>query len=405
MLQAQVDAPEASKTDALIARETRALVQNYKRQPIVLVRGEGSYVWDIEGRRYLDLIGGIATCVLGHCHPQVVAAAHRQLDLLWHVSNAFNSEPHVELAERLTGAATLPGARAFFCNSGAEANEGMVKLARRYQQVVRGRVGCGDIITFDGSFHGRTLAMLAATAQPKYQRGYAPLSGGFKYATFGDLGSVAALMTDETAAVMVEVIQGEGGVRLAPEGFIENLRALCSERGALLLIDEVQTGMGRTGKPFGFQHHGIVPDAFSVAKSLANGLPIGALVCSGETAVAFTAGSHGSTFGGNLVACAAGCAVFDIAMTEVMMREVTAKGEVFRQGAKALMKAHPGLVRGRGLLMGIEVGSRAPEVLARCRASGVLANLAGEHTIRFAPSFLTTPDELLSGLSILGRAL
>jgi acetylornithine/N-succinyldiaminopimelate aminotransferase len=406
------NAAPATHTDEVIGQAKHVLLQNYKQQPIVLARGEGSYLWDAEGRRYLDLIAGIATCALGHCHPGVIAAVKKQLDTLWHVSNVFYSEPQIQLAERLTKASTLPGARAFFCNSGAEANEALIKLARRYQHVVKGNAERSDIITFEGGFHGRTLATVTATAQPKYQAGFEPLPGGFKYAQMGDLEGVKKLVGPTTAAILVEPIQGEGGVRPAPAGFLKALRELCTANGVLLLIDEVQTGIGRTGKPFAFQHDGIVPDAFSLAKSLGNGLPIGAMVCTDEAGKALTAATHGSTFGGNLVACAAAIATWDIATSEATMKETTEKGEHFRSLALAIKGRHPGRVvdvRGKGMLFGIEVdpstGAGAADVLARCRAKGLLANLAGEKTVRFAPSYLVTREQLAEGLAIFEASL
>lgn len=397
-----------TRTEQVIARAKDVLLQNYKQQPVVLTRGEGAYVWDAEGKRYLDLIAGIATCALGHCHPAVVAAAKAQLDTLWHVSNVFYSEPQIALAERLTKASGLPGARAFFCNSGAEANEALIKLARRAQREVKGNKDRFEIITFEGGFHGRTLATVTATAQPKYQAGFEPLPAGFVYAPYGDLDAVKARIGAHTAAILVEPIQGEGGVRPAPAGFLAGLRALCDQHGLLLLIDEVQTGIGRTGKPFAFQHDGIVPDAFSLAKSLGNGLPIGAMVCSDAVGKALPSGTHGSTFGGNLVAAAAANATWDLATAPETMRENEAKGEYLRQLAEALKARRPERVkqvRGRGLLFGLEVDTGAADVLARCRENGLLANLAGEKTIRFAPAYITSREQLAEGLAILERSL
>ena len=401
-------APVATHTDEVIGQARRVLLQNYKQQPIVLARGEGSYLWDAEGKRYLDLIAGIATCALGHCHPAVTAAVKKQLDTLWHVSNVFYSEPQIQLADRLTKASGLPGARAFFCNSGAEANEALIKLARRYQHVVKGNAERSDIITFEGGFHGRTLATVTATAQPKYQAGFEPLPGGFKYAPMGDLEAVKRLVGPTTAAILVEPIQGEGGVKPAPPGFLKALRALCDQHGLLLLIDEVQTGIGRTGKPFAFQHEGLLPDAFSLAKSLGNGLPIGAMVCTDEAGKALPPATHGSTFGGNLIACAAAIATWDIATAPATLAETLAKGEHLRELALSIKARHPARVidvRGQGMLFGIEVDQGAADVLARCRANGLLANLAGEKTIRFAPSFLVTREQLREGLAIFEASL
>jgi acetylornithine/N-succinyldiaminopimelate aminotransferase len=401
-------AATATRSERDISSAKTVLLQNYKQQPLVLVRGEGVFVWDAEGRRYLDLICGIATCALGHCHPVVVEAAKRQLETLWHVSNVFYSEPQIRLAERLTKASGLPGARAFFCNSGAEANEALIKLARRYQHEVKGQKERSEIITFEGGFHGRTLATVTATAQPKYQAGFEPLPQGFRYAQLGDLDGVQRLVGVNTAAILIEPIQGEGGVRPVPAGFLEALRALCTREGLLLLIDEVQTGVGRTGRTFGWQHHELLPDAFSLAKSLGNGLPIGAMVCSDEVSRALPSGTHGSTFGGNLVTAAAASATWDLATSDTMLRDVTEKGEFLRSHALALKARRPDRVkdvRGRGLLFGIELDEGAAEVVARCRANGLLLNLAGEKTLRFAPAYITTSDQLAEGLAIVERSL
>lgn len=397
-----------TRTERDISTAKAVLLQNYKQQPIVLVKGEGVHVWDAEGRRYLDLICGIATCAMGHCHPVVLEAARRQLETLWHVSNAFYSEPQVALAERLTKASGLPGARAFFCNSGAEANEALIKAARRTQHEVRKKPERFELITFQGGFHGRTLATVTATAQPKYQQGFEPLPEGFRYAPMGELEAVKALVGPKTAAILIEPIQGEGGVRPAPEGFLKALRELCTREGLLFLIDEVQTGIGRTGRPFAFQHEGVLPDGFSLAKSLGNGLPIGAMVCNDEVARALPSGTHGSTFGGNLVAASAGIATWDLAMSHEMLAAIAEKGAYLLELGQKLMSRRPQrvkAVRGRGLLAGIEVDGPAADVVARCRENGLLVNLAGDQTVRFAPAFITTKDQLAEGLAIFERSL
>ena len=396
-----------SANEAIIDRAKKRLLQNYKQQPVALVKGEGCYLWDADGKRYLDLLGGIATCALGHCHPAIVAAAKKQMETLWHVSNVFYSEPQIALAERLTAASGLPGARAFFCNSGAEANEALIKLARR-AQVDRGHKDRYELICFESSFHGRTLATLTATGQPKYRAGFEPLPQGFKHVPYGDLAAVKAAIGPHTGAILVEPIQGEGGVRVAPAGFLKGLRALCDEHKLLLMIDEVQTGFGRTGKTFAYQHEGIIPDAFSLAKSLGNGLPIGAMVCTDEASKALPSGTHGSTFGGNLVAAAAACVAFDLACSEPAMAELMKKSERLFELARGVMTRNPGKVkevRGKGLLMGIELEAGAADVVARCRNNGLLVNLAGEKTARFAPAFVVTDQQMSEGLSLFERSL
>jgi acetylornithine/N-succinyldiaminopimelate aminotransferase len=395
-----------SSNDALIHKAKAHLLLNYKQQPIVLVRGRGTRVWDADGREYLDLLGGIATCALGHCHPEVVAAAKAQLDSLWHVSNVFYSQPQIDLAAQLTEWSGLP--RAFFCNSGGEANEALLKLARKVMKD-RGTPERYEVISFDKSFHGRTLATVTATGQPKYHAGFEPLPAGFTHVPFGDLDAVRRAVGPATAAILVEPIQGEGGVRAAPPGFLASLRALCDERGLLLLVDEVQTGMGRTGKPFGFMHDGILPDAISLAKALGNGLPIGAMLCREELAASLTPGTHGSTFGGNPVAAAAANAVMRLLRQPGLLDEVHEKGEHFLARARELQARLPTgriqAVRGRGLLLGLELDREVAPVIGRLREAGLLVNAAGERTVRFAPPFIVTRAELDEGLALVERVL
>jgi acetylornithine/N-succinyldiaminopimelate aminotransferase len=391
----------------IIERAKHHLLLNYKQQPLALVKGEGSYAWDADGKKYLDLLGGIATCALGHCHPEVVAAAKKQLDTLWHCSNVFYSEPQVALAEKLGKASGIPNARAFFCNSGAEANEALIKLARRYQKD-RGAAGRYEVLTFENSFHGRTLATLTATGQAKFQAGFEPLPAGFRWLPYGDLNAVKQAIGPATAAILIEPIQGESGVRPAPEGFLKALRAVCDEHGLLLLVDEVQTGIGRTGKAFAYQHDGVLPDAFSLAKALGNGLPIGAMVCSDPVSKALPSGTHGSTFGGNLVCAAAANVTVELCTSPKMLAETTEKGRHFLEQFRAVQAKKPDLVkevRGRGLLVGIEVTMPASDVVARCRQHGMLVNLAGEKTVRFAPPLTTTREQLSEGVAIFERSL
>lgn len=394
-----------TQTEATIARAQKHLLQNYRQQPIVLDKGQGAYVWDLEGRRYLDLLGGIATCALGHCHPEVTAAVVAQLGRLWHVSNVFYSRPQIELAEKLTALSGLP--RAFFCNSGGEANEALIKLTRRVMKD-RGAPERFEIICFESSFHGRTLATVTATGQPKYQKGFEPLPAGFKHVPYGELRAVEQAIGPSTAAILVEPIQGEGGVRVAPPGFLPGLRKLCDTFGLLLLIDEVQTGMGRTGRMFAFQHEEVRPDAISLAKALGNGLPIAAMLCGEDVGKSLPTGTHGSTFGGNLVAAAAANAVVSILSAPGVLDEVSAKGDHLLRSATKLMQRLPervSAVRGRGLLVGVELPVEATPVIARCRELGLLVNLAGERTVRFAPPFVATVEQLDEGVALLEQAL
>ena len=401
----QTPAAPRTQNEIWMEKAKAHLLQNYKQQPITLVRGKGTRLWDADGKEYLDLLGGIATCALGHCHPDVVAAVKAQLDTLWHVSNVYYSEPSIELAAQLTAISGLP--RAFFCNSGAEANEAMIKLARKVMKD-RGTPERFETICFENSFHGRTLATVTATGQPKYQKGFEPLPAGFVHVPYGDLEAVRKAVGPSTAAILVEPIQGEGGVRVAPPGFLKALRELCDQNGMLLLVDEVQTGMGRTGKHFGFQHEGIQPDAISLAKSLGNGLPIGAMLCSEAAGKSLPSGTHGSTFGGNLVASAAANVVVRFIRDPQLMREVQEKGEYFIARSRELQARLPTIikdVRGRGLLMGIELNQESAPVIARCREQGLLVNAAGEKTVRFAPAYTVTREELDEGLRILERVL
>jgi acetylornithine/N-succinyldiaminopimelate aminotransferase len=399
------EAEMASKNEEVMGRAKAHLLQNYRTAPVALVRGEGCRVWDADGKRYLDLLGGIATCALGHCHPQVVSALKAQADTLWHVTNLFYSLPQIELAEKLCRASGLE--RAFFCNSGAEANEALIKLARKAQKAA-GQPQRFEIITFDNSFHGRTLATVTATGQTKYQEGFEPLPEGFLHLPYGDIYSVEKAISSRTAAILVEPIQGEGGVRPAPEGFLPALRQLCDKRGLLLMVDEIQTGMGRTGSLFAFQAEGIRPDAFSLAKALGNGIPVGAMLCTEAVGKSLSPGTHGSTFGGNPLATAVANVVFDIIQAPEMLESVRQKGAHLLAGLQKLVSRHRDkatAVRGRGLLLGVDVTQEASKVLANARQHGLIAGAAGERTVRFAPPFIATLEELDEGLSLFEKAL
>ncbi|MDQ3266305.1 MAG: aspartate aminotransferase family protein [Myxococcota bacterium] len=394
----------ATQSEAIIEKAKAHLLQNY-RQSIVIDRGLGSRVWDSEGKQYLDLLGGIATCALGHCHPEVGAALKAQIDKLWHVSNVFYTQPQIDLAQKLTAESGLE--RAFFCNSGAEANEAVLKLARKAQKD-RGQPERFEVITFLNSFHGRTLATVTATGQPKYQKGFEPLPAGFTHVPYGDLEAVKKAVSGKTAAILVEPIQGEGGVHSAPEGFLRALRTLCDEQGLLLLVDEIQTGMGRTGKFFAYQHEGIRPDAITLAKALGNGIPIGAMLCREEWAKSLTPGTHGSTFGGNPLAAAAANVVTDLIRDPKMLASVSAKGELFLRRLGELKARHPqkiSAVRGRGLLIGLELTCDAGPYVAKARDLGLLCNLAGDRTLRFAPAFTITEAEIEEGVRLLDAVL
>ncbi len=373
--------------------ERRYVLQTYDRYPVVLVRGEGCRVWDVEGREYLDFVGGIAVLSLGHSHPRIVAAIKEQAERLLHVSNLYYTLPQVELARRICENSF--GEKVFFCNSGAEANEAAIKLARKYAKLHLGPERY-EIITMENSFHGRTLATLTATAQEKFHKGFEPLVHGFRYCPFNDLEAVARAIGPRTCAVMVEPIQGEGGVNVPSEDYLRGLRELCDEKGVLLIYDEVQTGMGRTGRLFAYEHYGAPPDIMTLAKALGGGIPIGAMVTTDKVAQGFSAGDHASTFGGNPLAARAACAVFDVLLGEGVLENCQRMGEYLMEGLEALKDKYPSVVdvRGKGLLVGMELRGRAKEVALSCLKRGVLINNIGDRVLRFAPPLIVGKGEI-----------
>lgn len=367
---------------------------------LVLVRGRGAKVWDADGREYLDMLAGIAVCGLGHCHPRVVKAIRQQAARLMHVSNLYYNENQPRLAQALAER-SLKG-KCFFCNSGAEANEGLIKLARRWGHD-QGRY---EIISMRNSFHGRTLAALAATGQTKYQKGFEPMPAGFAYADFNNLDSVRAAITDKTVAVLVEAVQGEGGIVPATQDFMSGLRQLCNEKNILLLCDEVQCGMGRTGQWFGFQSYGIEPDAFSLAKGLGNGFPIGAMVVSPKLADVLQPGNHASTFGGNPLACAAALAVMETIETEGLLKHAAEMGELL---VNALRKATRKFsfvkeIRGRGLMVGLALDRPAKPLEALLRQKGLITIATADTVIRFLPPLTIRPSEIRKAAKIVKSA-
>jgi len=388
----------------LIERAQQVLFQNYRTQPIALVRGQGTSVWDSDGKKYLDFIGGIATVSVGHANPQVREAVLEQTKLLWHASNLYFTEPQVRLAEKLTRLSFAD--RVFFCNSGTEANEAMIKLARRWH-VSKGHPERIEIVCMNNSFHGRTLGSLAATGQPKYQQGFGPLPAGFRFVDYGDLKQLEEAVTQSTCAVLLEPLQGEAGVILAPPGYLKAVRELCSKSGALLLLDEVQTGMGRTGKMFAHQHSGIEPDAMSLAKGIAGGLPLGALLAKDELAQVFTPGTHASTFGGNPVATAAASTVVDL-LEGGLLDHVRRVSEVLQARLAALPEASPRVAseRGLGLLRGVVLAEDlAPQVVAKARELGLLVNAIGDRVLRLAPPLTVSESEIHEATKLLAQAI
>ena len=369
------------------------LLPVYPPAPLTFVEGEGSWLIAADGRRYLDFVGGIAVVGLGHRHPAPLAAAHAQLDRLWHTSNLFGSDPAVALAERL--AARFGGAQAFFCNSGTEAVEAALKYARK----ATGRAG---VVALEGSFHGRTTGSLAITGQPAKRAAFEPLITGVRFARLNDVDSLAAAIDDGVGLVVLEVVQGEGGVRPATQEFVDAAAELAARAGALLCIDEVQTGVGRTGSFFAHERYGVRPDLVALAKALGNGLPIGALLVAEEAAGAFEPGDHGSTFGGNPVACAAACAVVDEIDDDLLahVRALEARFLPALAGLTGVVDA-----RGVGLLLGLELSGAARPVLAACLGRGLLLSAAGENVVRLTPPLTVTPGEVEHALAILAEAL
>ena len=373
-----------------------ALLANYARAPVRFVSGDGCYLVDEEGRRYLDAIAGIAVCALGHAHPEIADAVARQSRRLVHASNLYYHEPSGELARELTRRSGF--ARAFFCNSGTEANEAAIKLARKaaYRRGERDR---STILAFSGGFHGRTLGALAATANAEYKIGFAPLPEGFAWAPFNDIAALDAAIDDRTAACIIEPVQGESGVHPAREDFLHELRRLCSERGALLIFDEVQCGMGRLGDLFAFQSVGVRPDLLTMAKALGNGLPIGALLVDGAFAEALQPGDHGSTFGGSPVSAAAALAHLQIRDKLDLDARVRAVGAHAMEGLAAIARALPAYVeapRGRGLLLGLPVREplRAVAIAEELREQGILVGTGGGNTLRLAPPLIVSVEEI-----------
>jgi len=391
------------QSEQWIQRTGAAIVGNYGRQPLALARGLGMYLWDADGRRYLDFMAGIATAVLGHCHPRVIAALEAQARSLWHCSNLFHAAPPVELAERLCTHSFAE--RVFFCNSGAEANEAALKLARRWQRD-RGQDRF-EFIVFDHGFHGRTLFTLSATANPSYQKGFEPLVPGFVTARFNDLASVEAALSPRTAAILVEPIQGEGGVRAAEPAFLAGLRGLADRNGCLLIFDEIQCGMGRTGQLFAYQHYDVTPDVMTLAKALGNGIPIGAMLTRAEIAAALVPGTHGSTFGGNPLATACGSVVIDELMAGGVLERSRDAAALLDAGLNRLVGRVPSVMelRGLGFLRGIQVRGDAGKVAAAAREEGLLVITAGSDVVRIAPPLIATAEQIEAGLAILERAL
>jgi acetylornithine aminotransferase/acetylornithine/N-succinyldiaminopimelate aminotransferase len=392
---------------ALQADASRYLIQTYNRWPIALDRGEGAWVWDVDGKQYLDFTSGIAVTALGHCHPAITEAIERQAQRLLHCSNLFLIPEQVALAKLLVENSAF--AQAFFCNSGAEANEAAIKLARRYAQKVRGGEGF-EILSFSRSFHGRTLATVTATAQPKYQDGFSPLPEGFRYLPFGDLEAVKAAIGPQTCGILVEPIQGEGGVHPATADFLQGLRRLCDEHDLVLIFDEVQTGIGRTGRLFAHEHYeGAVPDVVGMAKGLGGGVPIGGILISERVVGTLVPGTHASTFGGNPLVTSVSQAVVQELLKPGFLPRVREMGAFLHERLVELQEQfrHVTAVRGMGLLQGIELHENLPaaQVVEACQAQGLLLVPAGDNTIRFLPPLTVNRETIETAVSMFSRTM
>jgi acetylornithine aminotransferase len=380
-------------TEELKQDAARYLMHTYTRQPLSIIRGSGTKVYDLEGREYLDFVGGIAVNILGHGHPDLVQAIQRQAAQLIHTSNLYYTEPQVKLAQTLVDHSFAD--KVFFCNGGAEANEAAIKLARRYSHDKYG-AGRFEIVTMKNSFHGRTIATLTATGQEKVQKGYEPLLQGFSYVAFNNMEELERAVSDKTAAIMLEPIQGEGGVHVADRKYLKQVRDLCSQKDVLLIFDEVQTGMGRTGTLFAYEQLGVQPDIMTLAKGLGGGVPIGACLATDSVAKAFSPGSHASTFGGNPLACAAGLAVCHALLEGHVLDHARRMGEYFAKGLSDCKGRHRVVreVRGLGLLQGVELDMEGKAVVSECLARGILINGAGEHVLRFVPPLIIAQLEI-----------
>ncbi|MEO1793697.1 MAG: aspartate aminotransferase family protein [Pseudomonadota bacterium] len=376
----------------------------YARQDVVFERGEGSWLIAEDGRRFLDFGSGIATNALGHAHPALVSALKDQAERLWHTSNLYRVGPQERLAAQLCAATFAE--KVFFCNSGAEANEGLIKLARRYQ-FVNGRPERNRIITFSGAFHGRTLGTIAAGGNPAYLEGFSPNLDGFDQVPFGDHDALKAAITDQTAAILIEPVQGEGGLDVVPPQCLEGLRALCDEHGLLLLLDEVQCGVGRTGRLFAYQWSSIEPDAMAIAKGIGGGFPLGAFLATSDAAAGMVPGTHGSTFGGNPLATAVGSAVMDEVTADGFLQDVEDRALWYRQRLAELQDTWPDMIeeiRGKGFLTGLKLKVPVPDVSRAAMDEQLLTVGAGQNVLRLIPPINVSRDDLNEGLEKLGRA-
>lgn len=379
--------------DEIIEKAEKVIANTYKRPSIVIEKGKGCKVWDTDGKSYIDFVAGVAVCSLGHAHPRVAKALCRQADILFHVSNLYYTVPQVELAAWLVENSFAD--KVFFCNSGAEANEAAIKLARKYFSDTCEKERF-KIISMEKSFHGRTMATLSATGQLKVKKGYDPILNGFDFVPFNDIDALADKIDDSTCAVLLEPIQGEGGVRCPSPDYLKKVRALCDKTGSLLIFDEIQTGIGRTGKLFAYQHFGVEPDIMTLAKALGNGLPIGAMLAKDHVASAFVHGSHASTFGGTPVVTSAALEVLKIIFEEKILEHCEKIGAYFMERLKWLKDRHDSVkeLRGMGLMLAVELDAEGERVVNECRERGFLVNCIQDKVIRFIPPLVISKEEI-----------
>ena len=383
-----------------IEKSDKYIMKTYGRYPIVPVKGAGCRLWDVDGKEYLDFLGGVAVNNLGHCHPKVVAALQKQAAELIHCSNYYQIPQQIELAELLCNHSFAD--KAFFCNSGAEANEAAIKLARKYSRDTYGPERY-EIITAAESFHGRTMATVSATGQEKVQRFFDPLLHGFKHVPFDDVAALEAAVTSTTCAVMLEPIQGEGGINMPSPGYFEAVRELCDRHGLLLIFDEVQVGMGRTGKLFAYEHFGVTPDIMTLAKALAGGAPIGTMLARDKFAAAFVPGTHGSTFGGNPLVCAAAIATVRTILEDGLLNRCEEIGEYLTGELEILGRKYPFVteVRGVGLMIGMALSIPAGDIVKKGHDRGLLLNVTHDTVLRFVPALVVTKQEINAMIAIL----
>jgi predicted acetylornithine/succinylornithine family transaminase len=394
------------ETKKLIDESNLYIMNTYKRFPVVLRKGRGMKVWSTDGKEYLDFVGGVAVNILGHCHPRVVVAIQKQAQRLLHVSNYYHIKPQIKLAKLLIQHTFAD--KVFFCNSGAEANEAAIKLARKYskENVNPDRF---EIITAENSFHGRTLAALAATGQEKFQKGFEPLVPGFKHVPFNDVDAIGQAITMNTCAIMLEPVQGEGGVKIPDPDYLKEVKKICDENSLLLILDEVQTGMGRTGKFFAYEHFGITPDIMTIAKGLGGGVPIGAMLSTDKVASAFQPGTHASTFGGNPLVCAAAVTTIETLLEDgFILDQCNRMSEYMKERLINLREKFPHLIadiRGLGLLIGMELTRECDSVVKACLEMGVLVNCAAGNVLRFIPPLIVQKKDIDHLINVLGKAL